>query len=503
VDSAGNLFIADDLSNRVRKVTVTTTAMSFASTSVGSTSSDSPQSVTAQNVGNLPLDAVSPGLVVTGPNFIQVAGPGMPEDCTSSFSLAPGASCNLSISFEPQSLGPLSGSAVFTDNALNASPSASQTIALSGTGVGDIPPALTSPMPGSTLSSGSQTFTWSTGDIGATGFELKLGAGGTGAEDIYDGSATSATSATVTIPADGVTVFATLVYHLNGAEHLISYTYTESGSVTVPSMTSPNPGSTLSTSQTFTWNPGAGPALFELKLGTTPVGHDIYNGAASEATSVTVSVPANSAKVYASLVYHLNGIEYLIPYTYTEPAPTPPALTSPTPGSMLSGGSETFTWSTGNIGATLFELKLGAGVPGANDIYNGSATSATSATVSIPANGITVFATLVYHLNGVEHLISYTYTESGSVTLPSMISPTPGTALSTSQTFTWNPGAGPALFELKLGTTPVGHDIYNGAAFDGASVTVPVPANGAKVYASLVYHLNGIEYLIPYTYTEP
>jgi hypothetical protein len=108
-------------------------SFNFASTAVGSTSTDSPQSVVIQNIGNRPLDAVAPGLLVTGPNFVQLPGPGNPEDCTSSFTLTPGATCNLSLSFEPQSNGPLTSTAVFTDNALNAN-SATQSIALSGTG---------------------------------------------------------------------------------------------------------------------------------------------------------------------------------------------------------------------------------------------------------------------------------------------------------------------------------------------------------------------------------
>jgi uncharacterized protein (UPF0297 family) len=108
-------------------------SFSFASTAVGSTSTDSPQSVVIQNIGNQPLDAIPPGLLVTGPNFVQVPGSGTPEDCTSSFTLTPGATCNLSLSFEPQSAGPITSTAVFTDNALNANP-AIQSIALSGTG---------------------------------------------------------------------------------------------------------------------------------------------------------------------------------------------------------------------------------------------------------------------------------------------------------------------------------------------------------------------------------
>src|SRR5450631_754688 len=136
VDGAGDVFIADFYGSRVVEVQrAQPPTLSFASTAVGSTSSDSPQSVTIQNVGNQPLNAVTPGLVVGGPNFLQVAGPGTPADCTNTFALTPGAACNLSISFAPQTIGPLTAAATFTDNALNTIPSASQTIALQGTGV--------------------------------------------------------------------------------------------------------------------------------------------------------------------------------------------------------------------------------------------------------------------------------------------------------------------------------------------------------------------------------
>lgn len=105
MDGAGNVFIADVGNNRVVEVQRSQPpSLSFAATPAGGTSSGSPQSVTVQNIGNQTLNAVTPGLVVTGPNFIQVAGSG---NCTGSFSLAPGGSCSLSISFTPQSGGPL------------------------------------------------------------------------------------------------------------------------------------------------------------------------------------------------------------------------------------------------------------------------------------------------------------------------------------------------------------------------------------------------------------
>jgi sugar lactone lactonase YvrE len=137
VDGAGNVFIVDWGHSRVVEVQRgQPPTLSFASTPAGSTSADSPQSVTIQNIGTQPLNAFTPGLAVAGPNFLQVAGSGTPADCTSTFSLSPGATCNVSISFEPQTVGSLVSSATFADNALNApvsSTSSTQILALQGT----------------------------------------------------------------------------------------------------------------------------------------------------------------------------------------------------------------------------------------------------------------------------------------------------------------------------------------------------------------------------------
>ena len=131
LDAAGDVVVGDGNGNGVAELLRSQVpALSFGTTPVSQTSS--PQSVTIQNIGNQPLNAVAPGLSI-GANFAQVPGSGTPEDCTSGFSLVPGATCNLSISFEPQATGLLAGSAVLTDNALNGNPAA-QTIQLSGTG---------------------------------------------------------------------------------------------------------------------------------------------------------------------------------------------------------------------------------------------------------------------------------------------------------------------------------------------------------------------------------
>src|SRR5271157_1898403 len=135
VDGAGDVFIADKGNNQVVEVQRSQPpTFSFAATEFGNTSTDSPQSVTVQNIGNQLLDAVPPGLSIGATSFVQVAGSGTPADCTSSFSLAPGASCNLSVSFIPQTTGSIVSAATFTDNALNAT-AATQSVGLSGTGI--------------------------------------------------------------------------------------------------------------------------------------------------------------------------------------------------------------------------------------------------------------------------------------------------------------------------------------------------------------------------------
>jgi len=134
VDGAGDVFIGDFSNSQVVEVERSgAPTFSFAATVVFNTSTDSPQSVTVQNIGNQSLDAVAPGLSIGATSFVQVPGSGTPADCTSSFSLQSGASCNLSVSFIPQTTGSIVSAATFTDNALNAT-AATQSVSLSGTG---------------------------------------------------------------------------------------------------------------------------------------------------------------------------------------------------------------------------------------------------------------------------------------------------------------------------------------------------------------------------------
>ena len=137
VDGAGNVFFTDFGSAQVFELPRSQPpTLSFASTEVAYTSTDSPQLVAIQNAGNEPLAAVPPGLSA-GPNFTLGTGLGVPSTCTGSFLLAPGASCNMSISFAPALAGTFVTSAVVTDDTFNAA-NAMQSITLQGTGTAPV-----------------------------------------------------------------------------------------------------------------------------------------------------------------------------------------------------------------------------------------------------------------------------------------------------------------------------------------------------------------------------
>ena len=132
IDGNGNVFTAlDNFTSILELLRLQPPSLEFTPANVDT--SDSPMSVTAQNVGNAALTA-SALAFTDSDDFTLTTGSGTPPDCTSSFSLASGAECNLRIDFTPASAGTLNGSLLLTDNSGNAT-AATQSIALSGNGI--------------------------------------------------------------------------------------------------------------------------------------------------------------------------------------------------------------------------------------------------------------------------------------------------------------------------------------------------------------------------------
>jgi len=138
VDSAGTLYSVYNQNTLYKYVRSTTSpAYSFASTADGTSSSDSPQTVTLENDGNAPLifaaptngnnPSISTGFTIGGTFTCPLLTPG-----SGTGTLASGSTCSEPVSFSPLAIGSYTGSLVFTDNTLNVAGS-TQTTALSGT----------------------------------------------------------------------------------------------------------------------------------------------------------------------------------------------------------------------------------------------------------------------------------------------------------------------------------------------------------------------------------
>jgi hypothetical protein len=276
-------------------------------------------------------------------------------------------------------------------------------------------PALVTPTPGTKFPGTTVTFDWTTGNVGATQYELFLSSVGVGDSDLYNSGAVTGTSATVTgLPSNGETIYATLSWYINGTWYSANYTYTAYGTIQPAHLITPTPGSTLSsTTVTFAWLPGNAATLFQLYVGTTGIGSsNLYNSGSVTATTETVSgLPATGKTLYVELSWYIGTTWYTANYTYTASGGQPlPALTTPTPGSTLTSTTVTFKWTTGTGGATHYVLYLGSTGVGSSNLYNSGSVTATSVTVSgLPSNGETIYARLFWLIGSVWNSANYTY----------------------------------------------------------------------------------------------
>jgi hypothetical protein len=153
VDGAGNVYGNEGLYANselgIFKIDLADApSLTFAATNVGSTSTDSPKTVTVSNIGNASFALVVPGSG-TNPSYptnfpVNSADASL---CASGTPLAEGATCDVSVNFKPTTSGSLTGNVVLTDNQLNVS-NATQSIAVSGTGnAAGAPQAVLSPNP--------------------------------------------------------------------------------------------------------------------------------------------------------------------------------------------------------------------------------------------------------------------------------------------------------------------------------------------------------------------
>ncbi len=274
---------------------------------------------------------------------------------------------------------------------------------------------LTSPAPGSTLAGPSATFQWSAGTAVAR-YYLFVGLW-QGGNSVASVDAAANLQANVTgLPADGTPLYVRLWSFLDSGWQYNDYTVKASGTY-LPSkaaMTSPTPGSTLSsTSATFQWGTGSGVLRYHLFVGKWQGGNTLYDQSAGTNLSAAVSgLPNDGSTLYVRLWSYVAGEWQFNDYTYTASGsagtPVKAVMTSPAPGTTLSSSSATFTWSPG-ANVQRYWLFVGNS-QGNNDIYGGDQSLNTTVTVNgLPTDGRVLHVRLWSYINGAWLSNDYSY----------------------------------------------------------------------------------------------
>ncbi len=385
------------------------------------------------------------------------------------------------------------------------------------------PAIMTSPSNNSTLTGTSAVFQWEA-STAASAYWVDISAVQAGGNDVYQSGSLPSTQQQLivsSLPANGGTLYVTLRSLFGHLWVSNSYTYTQAtiNSSIAAVITSPTPGSTLTSSAPiFTWSIGqGGPGLdstgYWLDIGSYAGGDNYFSSSEDWAGTyqATAGLPVNGSTVYVTLFTYAGG-QWQAPneYTYTafNAAASAATLSSPAPSSTLTGSSVAFSWSA-VTGATDYWLDVSAIQPGGNDIYQSKATTKTSLTVNgLPTNGIPVYVTLYTEFGGQWFGNQYTFTSFNSATgEATMISPTPGSTLSGNQaTFTWTSDANATAYWLDISAIqPGGNDVFQSGSLPGTSVTVyslPGTYPATPIYVTLYSLVQGQWVSVPYTYNS-
>ena len=277
-----------------------------------------------------------------------------------------------------------------------------------------------------------------------------------------------------------------------------------------PGIYSPTPGSTLTGySATFSWYGAAGATAYWIDIGNVPGGNQYYQSGSLPTTteSVTVnSLPLDGSTVYVTLYWLIGGSWVANPYTYTAFGGSGQGqITSPTPGSTLTGSTVTFTWTAGQS-ATAYWLDAGSSAGGNQYYQSGNLGNVLTTTASgLPSNGSTVYVTLYSYVSGVWLSTGYTYTAYNLAAAGGVITtPTPGSMLNgSSVTFDWTAGAGATNYWLDVGSTPNGNQYEQSGPLGNVLTTTVsgLPTDGSTIYVTLYTYVSGVWSANSYTYT--
>jgi len=281
-------------------------------------------------------------------------------------------------------------------------------------------PAFTSPMAESQLNFGSTDFSWNANGVPVTEWWIYAGNSteGRGQFSYYNSGSLPAgtTSSMVTgLPGNSSTVYLTLWYKTENSAWQSVITDYQAASSGGPAISSPENGTTLSSStETFTWaSNGDTVDEYWLYVGEGVNQYQYYNSGLLTGTSVEVpSLPTNGESLFVRLWFReADGRWQSTDSTYTAAQMDLPSMTNPTTNGSAISSNQSFNWSANETNVDEWWLYAGSS-PGGFEYYNSrSLGGATSDAVSGLPSGANVYVTLWFRAEGGKwYSLPYNYT---------------------------------------------------------------------------------------------
>ena len=234
---------------------------------------------------------------------------------------------------------------------------------------------------------------------------------------------------------------------------------------------------------TFQWTAVPGAQAYYLYVGTTEGANNVVNTGQIQGTSYTVTTPLPAASALWARIYtELNGswaYQGDISFTVSPDA----ALFYPINGQQNLDTSSRFRWAPG-VNAQAYYLTVGTS-PGAGDLVDTGEIQATSWPIPLLPVGQTFYARLSTEINGV-------WTYPGDVSFTAALrfgNPAPQSAdIDPSLAFWWSAAfGGSGTYHLSIGSSPGANDLYDNAAVESNSFTLPASAlpPGSTLYARI------------------
>jgi hypothetical protein len=367
---------------------------------------------------------------------------------------------------------------------------------------------ITSPAPGSKLTSRSVIFKWDAGKL-VSRYWLSVGRNLGGFEIYNHDQGTNLEAEVIGLPHDGSKIYVrlwslVLDTWLSTDSTFISCSACEPNGVPAE-IISPDPKQQLQSSVvTFKWDAGTNVSLYRLYVGTSEGAQDIYGRIEGRRLSAEVSgIPNNGKSVYVRLWSMIEDTWLYKDYVYKacDKCIDPATMISPTPGTVLSGSKVMFSWDSGT-GVTKYKLTIGKSL-GSEEYYSEEGTPRSRMVHGLPTDGSVIYVRLSSLMpaattvqssdlqltdNLVWKSIDYLYIANpGHADIAEMVNPEPGSAIKGSTaTFSWDKCDDAVEYWLSIGSTLGGRDYADGSAGTALSKKIEtLPANDKPIYVRL------------------